>query len=154
MFDHHSVVYKFTNGARMYALCRTQKGCHSDCSTLLWGTKGRCNLFECSIEGETHWRFPGPKETNAYQTGQNRLLQAIRSNEPVNSGDYMVQGTRVAVMGQIACYNGQEVKLMDVEKSDFAFEPRDGNFDTKPPLQPGPDGNYPLPKPGVTKIKL
>ena len=37
VFDHHSVVYEYANGVRMYAFCRTQNGCYDECSsTYLW----------------------------------------------------------------------------------------------------------------------
>ena len=50
VFDHHSVVYEYANGVRMYALCRTQLGCFEDSSSIYFGTKGRCNLTACRIE--------------------------------------------------------------------------------------------------------
>jgi len=36
MFDHHTAVYEYANGARMYALCRTQVGCYNN-GGLLFG---------------------------------------------------------------------------------------------------------------------
>ena len=44
IFDHHSVVYEYANGVRMYALCRTQNGCYNEYSSAIFGTKGRCLL--------------------------------------------------------------------------------------------------------------
>ena len=34
MFDHHSVVYEYANGTRLYAFCRTQKECFGGISTI------------------------------------------------------------------------------------------------------------------------
>ena len=47
VFDHHSVVYEYANGTRLYALCRTQNGCYEDNSSVYLGTKGQCNLTRC-----------------------------------------------------------------------------------------------------------
>jgi myo-inositol 2-dehydrogenase/D-chiro-inositol 1-dehydrogenase len=52
MFDHHTVVYEYANGARLYASCRTVNNCHNDNSTRIYGTKGRCDLFAGKIEGD------------------------------------------------------------------------------------------------------
>ena len=40
--DHHSVVYEFANGVRIYAYCRTIPNCYEENSSLILGTKGRC----------------------------------------------------------------------------------------------------------------
>jgi predicted dehydrogenase len=153
MFDHHAVVYHYANGARMYANCRTQKKCYGEYSSLVWGTKGRANLFRGTIEGETNWKFAG-KGANPYQVEHNRLFDAIRTGKPVNSGDYMTKSTHIAVMGQVACYTGQPVTWEQVAKSKFSFGPlpSETRLDMEPPTKPGPDGNYPLPVPGTTKL--
>jgi len=153
MFDHHAVVYHYASGARMYANCRTQNKCYGEYSSLVFGTKGRANLFAGTIEGETKWKYAG-KGGNPYQIEHDRLFDAIRTGKPVNSGDYMTQSTHIAVMGQVACYTGQPVTWDEVAKSDFSFGPRpaDVRLDMEPPTKPGPDGNYPLPVPGVTRL--
>ena len=40
VFDHHSVVYEFANGVKLYAFCRTTTGCYNEVSSLICGTKG------------------------------------------------------------------------------------------------------------------
>ena len=39
-------------------------------------------------------------------------------------------------------------------ESDFSFEPppEKASFDMEPPTKPDKTGNYPLPKPGITKV--
>jgi len=44
MFDHHTVVYQYASGARVYALCRTQFGCYGNSTDIIQGTKGICYL--------------------------------------------------------------------------------------------------------------
>ena len=49
IFDHHSVVYEYANGVRMYALTRTQNGCYNEYSSAIFGTKGRFYSFPVSL---------------------------------------------------------------------------------------------------------
>ncbi len=151
MFDHHSAVYEYANGVRMYAFCRTQKGCYNEYSSILLGSKGRCNLMGGVIQGETNWRYQGRRES-AHRLVQTAYMEAVRSGKVLNNSEYMVKSTQVAILGQVACYTGKEVTWDQLVKSDFSFGPRDGSFETEPPIKPGPDGNYPIAVPGQTKL--
>lgn len=151
MFDHHSVVYEYANGTRLYALCRTQKGCHEAVSDYVFGTKGRASLLNYKIEGAVNWDYPGPFPS-PYKEEHKALFAAIRSGKPVNSGYHMGNSTMVAVLGQIVCYTGRQLNWKKAVNSDFAFEPRQCNWQTDPPVKPGPDGQYPIAIPGVTKL--
>jgi len=152
VFDHHSVVYEFDDGVPIYAFCRTTNGCHNDYSSVVLGHKGRASLMQCRIWGENPWRWTG--RSDPYQKEHNVLFAAIRSGKPVNNGDYMTRSTMTTVMGQISCYTGKEVSWDQINKSDFYFLPKfqDCRDDMKPPVKPGPDGSYPVPKPGFTKM--
>jgi myo-inositol 2-dehydrogenase/D-chiro-inositol 1-dehydrogenase len=152
VFDHHSVIYEFPNGVRVYAFCRTTTGCYDEVSSLIFGTKGRANLISCVITGETKWRWQG--EGDPYQIEHNHLFAGIRSGNPVNNGDYMAQSTMITVMGQISCYTGKEVTWEQINASDFYYPPKPEECHDKmePPTRPGPDGTYPVPIPGRTKM--
>ena len=52
MFDHHTVVYEYKDGPRLYALCRTQANCYGNGGDIIMGTKGKCDLASCKITGE------------------------------------------------------------------------------------------------------
>jgi predicted dehydrogenase len=155
VFDHHSVVYQYDNGARLYALCRTQLGCYEDNSSIYLGTKGQCNLTRCSITGEKPWHYQG-RGGNPYDLEHAALFAAIRSGNPVNAGDYMVPGTLITIMGQLACYSGRELTWEQVAKSNFAYlpKPEDVRLDMKPPVKPDAHGDYPVPMPGITEFKI
>jgi myo-inositol 2-dehydrogenase / D-chiro-inositol 1-dehydrogenase len=156
VFDHHGVVYQYENGVRMYAFCRTQYGCYDEYSSLLFGTKGRCNLMQCRIEGETNWRYDGNRgDEEPHQAEHRPLFVAIRSGDPLNAGDYMTRSTMVAVMGQLTCYRGKEVTWDQMMKSDYMHLPRpeDVSLDMEPPVKPDANGEYPVfARPGMTKI--
>jgi hypothetical protein len=152
VFDHHSVVYEMDNGVRIYAFCRTTNGCHNDSSSTVLGSKGKASITGRRIWGETNWRWDG--RCNPYQIEHDVLFKAIRSGEPVNNGNYMARSTMVTVMGQISCYTGKEVTWEKINQSDFYYPPRPEECydDMEPPVKAGPDGSYPVPKPGFTKM--
>ncbi len=153
VFDHHSVVYEFANGVKLYAFCRTTTGCYNEVSSLVFGTKGRANLLSCRIDGETTWKYAGPK-VNPYDLEIKALLDAVRSGKPINSGYHMANSTLATVMGQISCYTGKEVTWDQAAKSDFYYPPKpeECSFDMEPPVKPGPNGQYPVYVPGQTKL--
>jgi len=152
VFDHHSVVYEFADGVRIYAFCRTTTGCYDDSSSTVLGSKGKADITRCRIWGETNWRWEG--RCDPYQREHDILFAAIRSGKPVNNGDYMAHSTMITVMGQISCYTGKEVTWEQINKSDFYYPPKaeECRDDMEPPVKPGPDGSYPVPKPGFTTM--
>ena len=152
VFDHHSVIYEFESGVRIYAFCRTTTGCHNDSSSVVFGSRGKADITRYRIWGETNWRWQG--RCNPYQREHDVLFAAIRSDKPVNNGDYMTRSTMITVMGQISCYTGKEVTWEQINKSDFYYPPRpeDCRDDMEPPVKAGAHGSYPVPKPGFTKM--
>lgn len=153
VFDHHSVVYEFENGVRMYAFCRTTTFCYNENSSIILGSKGRASVTACRIwGGGNDWRWQG--KCDPYQKEHDVFFASIRAGDPFWSGDYMVRSTAIGVMGQMSCYTGKEVTWDQLTKSDYYYPPkpeecRDG---MEPPTQPGPDGSYPVPVPGKTKM--
>lgn len=157
MFDHHSVVYEYESGPRVYALCRTQAGCYNNSSDIVLGAKGVCHLGKRRIEGEVNWQYEAPRDAprlTAYDLEQRALIESVRTGKPINSGYHMNQSTMVGVLGQIACYTGGAVKWEDACDSSLQFGPlpEDSNFDTAPPSVLDETGNYPLPLPGITRL--
>jgi len=152
VFDHHSVVYECANGVRVYAFCRTTTGCYNNSSSIVMGSKGRADITRCRISGQTEWRWQG--RCNPYQVEHDVLFAGIRSGKAVNNGDYMTRSTLITIMGQISCYTGKEITWEQANNSDFYYPPRpqDCHDGMAPPVKPGPDGTYPVPKPGFTKM--
>jgi myo-inositol 2-dehydrogenase / D-chiro-inositol 1-dehydrogenase len=152
VFDHHSVIYHYANGVRLYAFCRTTTGCYDEYSSILLGTKGQASVMACRISGETNWRWQG--QADPYQIEHDQLFAAIRSGNPINNGDYMNRSTLVSIMGQISCYTGEQITWDRIQASDFHYAPKpeDCRDGMEPPVVPGPDGSYPVFKPGVTRL--
>ena len=155
MFDHHTVVYEFASGTRIYALCRTQADTYHNYSEIIMGTKGTCYLGESRIDGRIKWKYEGHVPDPAV-VEQKALIDAVRNGEPINSGYHMVNSTMTSVLGQICCYDGKPHTWNGVWKSDFSFGPLPENvsMDMDPPTKPDKTGNYPLPVPGVTKLAV
>jgi len=156
VFDHHSVVYEFANGVRIYAYCRTIDGCYNENSSMIVGTKGRCDLLKLRITGETNWTHPGPtSKNNAYDLEHVALFEGIRAGKPVNNGEYMVRSTLITLMGQFSCYTGKEVMFEQISKSTYCHLPRpeDVRAGMEAPVKPGAGGVYALPfTPGVSTL--
>ena len=151
VFDHHGIVYEYANGVRMYAFGRAQNNCYNEVSDLYFGTKGRADVIKHRIEGETEWRYEGPK-CNMYDVEHEELFAAIRSGNPINNGTYMAGSTMLGILGQIVCYTGKEVTWDEAIQADYRWEPVDCDFTTDPPVKPDENGIYPVAMPGVTKL--
>ena len=157
MFDHASVVYEYKSGARMYAMCRTTSGCYNNSGDIIMGSKATCILDQNRFvkrNGEEIYRYRGPGN-NPYQTEHDELFKAIKSGNPINCGDFMCNSTMVAILGQIAAYQGNAVKYEDAYKADFHFgnvKPDDVTMAMEPPTLPDETGNYPIPLPGQTRF--
>ncbi len=156
VFDHHAVVYDFPGGVRVYAYCRTIDNCYNENSSLILGTKGRCDLLKLTITGETNWKSAGPvSKNNAYDLEHAALFSAIRSGNPLNNGEYMIRSTLITLMGQFSCYTGGEITWDRISNSNYAHLPLPGDVraDMEPPVRPGPDGSYPVCfTPGISKL--
>jgi myo-inositol 2-dehydrogenase/D-chiro-inositol 1-dehydrogenase len=152
VFDHHSVIYEFANGVRIYAFCRTTTGCYDEYSSTVFGSKGKADIMGCRITGQTNWRWTG--QCDPYQREHDVLFAAIRSGKPVNNGEYMIPSTMVGIMGQISCYTGKEVTFEQIKQSDFYYPPmpEDCRDDMEPPSKTEAGGSYPVPLPGRTQM--
>ncbi len=152
MFDHHTVVFEFPRGVRLYGMNQTRANCFNAFDDIIMGAKGVCYWHACRIDGEKQWHYKGPRN-DPNRGEQERLIGAIREGRTINDGATMVDSNIMAVMGQLACYSGKPVSWDQMLKADFEFEPKvaDVRLDMAPPVKADATGNYPLPIPGITK---
>jgi predicted dehydrogenase len=111
IYDHHSVVYEYANGAQLVSNCRQQPGCHNLINSQMFGSRGRAEVSEnrLAIEGEGgSWQFR-EKVKNMYEVEHDELFASIRQGKPINNGQYMALSTLLAIMGRMATYTGQRV---------------------------------------------
>jgi predicted dehydrogenase len=121
IYDHHSVVYEYANGMKVFSACRQQAGCKKDITVYATGTNGSAVVSEhdlwiasrspASHLDKTRWRYRSHKgkRTNMYQIEHDVFFASIRSGTPINHGDYMSKSTLMAIMGRMATYTGQEI---------------------------------------------
>jgi predicted dehydrogenase len=152
VFDHHSVIYEYASGVRLYAFCRTTTGCYDEYSSIILGSKGKANIMGTRIWGDNNWRWQGSGDP--YQIEHDRLFASIRSGTPINNGEYMTRSTLIGIMGQMSCYTGREITWEQINESDFAYAPLPAacHDAMEPPTVPGPDGNYPVYIPGKAAL--
>src|SRR5690606_12259662 len=112
IYDHHSVVYEFASGAKLFSNTRQMAGCKGDISASAVGTKGTARISErrrgLTINNPDRWTYEGP-DNNIYQTEHDELFASIRSGQPINNGEYMAKSSLLAIMGRMATYTGQEI---------------------------------------------
>jgi predicted dehydrogenase len=112
IYDHHSVVYEFKNGARLYSNTRQMPQCKNDLSVQVVGSAGRANLNERKdgifVQAARRWAFTG-EGNDIYQSEHDDLFASIRHGRAVNHGEYMAKSTLLAIMGRMATYTGQTI---------------------------------------------
>jgi myo-inositol 2-dehydrogenase/D-chiro-inositol 1-dehydrogenase len=154
IFDHMAVVYEWQNGARCFAFCRQQSGCHNETTDYIVGTKGKANLLgrgantPYTITGDKAWRYPAAEERrhDMYQLEHNELFASIRSGNLINDGDWMAKSTLLGIMGRMACYTGQVVTWDAALNSREDLTPPDGYRWDRAPAMPA------VARPGVTPL--
>jgi myo-inositol 2-dehydrogenase/D-chiro-inositol 1-dehydrogenase len=151
VFDHHSIVYEYANGVRMYGIGRAQTNCYNEVSDHYFGTEGRCNLLKYRIEGKVNWEYKG-EPCRMSELEQVALFKSIRSGKRINNGKYMVGSTMLALLGQMACYTGKEYTWEEAMNSKHRWLPEHVDFNTDPPVKPDENGIYPVAMPGVTEL--
>jgi predicted dehydrogenase len=147
IYDHHSVVYEYAGGVKLFAYCRQQSGCRNDISGHVMGEKGTADLNARRPSIKTRdesWSFPPEENNSHFETEHEELFASIRTGRPINNGNYMAKSTLMAIMGRMATYTGQLITW------DEAFNSKE---DLSPPkYEWGPLPAAPIAVPGVTKL--
>lgn len=148
IFDHHSVVYEFENGARLHSNTRQMSNCHRDSSVQVYGSTGMANFNEgknglFTSNGKKKSLYEG--ESNPfYQTEHDELFASIRNGKPINNGEYMAHSTLLGILGRMATYTGQRVTWEQAMNSKEDLSPPAYNWDASP--------KYEIAVPGKTKV--
>jgi len=167
-FDVYAVEYTYADGTKFNFDGRCMVGCQDIYSSYLHGTKGMavvskngdCGLPSSTYKGQTPrrpdllWESKiGLDQQNPYQNEWNDLVDAIRDDKPYNEAKRGVEASLVTSMGRMAAHTGQEITYDDM--LNCAHEMAPGldklTMDSPAPLQAGPDGKYPVPRPGIVK---
>ncbi|MHC1762720.1 MAG: Gfo/Idh/MocA family oxidoreductase [Verrucomicrobiia bacterium] len=146
IYDHHSVIYEYTSGVKLFSNCCQIPGCRNDMSCHVMGAKGVAEISESRIRvrAERDWRYRG-EDNDVYQTEHNELFASIRQGTPINNGEYMAKSTLLAIMGRMATYTGQTVTWEQALNSAEDLSPASYDWKARPPESP-------IAMPGVAKL--
>lgn len=166
-FDNYTVEYTYADGTKLYFVARYMANCQSEFASYVHGTKG-CAIVSTSahtpgrvrtFKGHNFdpkdqiWAFPQP-EPNPYRMEWEDLVEAIRKNKPYNEAKRGAEASLVTSMGRMAAHVGKTITYEEILNHDHEFAPDIDKLskpDDPAPLQAGPDGKYPVPRPGQTK---
>ena len=160
IFDHHSVVYEYPRGVRVYALTRQQPGCFDGVYHTVFGTKGQVRFGAkrrqsgiYSLRGELVSSLPGDADGQDAEINCFReMFAGLASGQPINDTADFARSTLLAILGRMATHSGQRVTWDEALASSQVLAPERYAWDAKPPVVPGPDGQYPHAIPGTTKV--
>jgi len=96
------------------------------------------------VTGEKSWKYEGPRP-DMYQVEHNELFASIRKGEAKNDGKWMLQSTRMALLGRMAAYTGKTITWDDALNSQENLQPARLAWD-EPMVTP------PVAMPGKTKF--
>ncbi|MGA2033041.1 MAG: Gfo/Idh/MocA family oxidoreductase [Thermoguttaceae bacterium] len=163
-FDHCSVEYTFSDGAKLLLSARNMAGCYGEFASFAHGAKGsavistnmhtpaKCRIYkgQKTVPGDLAWAFPQP-EPNPYELEWDHLVEAVRQDKPYNEAKRGVEASLVQIMGRMACTTGQVVTWDEALNHAQEFAPGLDKLtiDSPAPLQIGADGRYPQPQPGI-----
>jgi predicted dehydrogenase len=158
IFDHHAVEYTYSNGLKMFSVCRQIPGCEPHVGEYAVGSRGEADVSKGQIRaGSDEWRFPQPRgrtQNNApqspYQLEHDALFAAIRNNTPHNETETGAAATMTAILGRMATYTGRTVTWDEGFKSEKTLMPaKVVDWNTMPLTLPDSNGLYRLPLPGL-----
>lgn len=149
IYDHFAIEYEYEDNVKGIHLCRQQSGTKGSNTVDVFGTKGHAFVKPASqawINGEEQWKFDG-KRNNMYQQEHDEFFASIRSNKPMNDGEWMAHSSMLAILGRMVGYSGQEISWEQALNSDIHLGPdfEDYAFDLDWPMSP-------VPVPGKTKV--
>jgi predicted dehydrogenase len=157
IYDHHYVEFKYGGGEYQNSQCRHQKGCLNRVSEEIIGTKGRTMPGQgilTDLDGKVIFKYEVRKKDkrNPYEFEHEELYRFIRNDIPVNNAYYTAESTMTAILGRMATYSGKELKWDEALNSKVSIMPAEYGWDANPGPKAGPDGLYPCPVPGQTKV--
>ena len=118
MYDHFSMTYIYENGMRAHCTQRQIDGCNDAMGVFIYGTKGYADPRSSKIfnkDGSIMWEAPSrkrgdppqPKAYNIMVQEHIRLVNAIRTGNPINEADKLAYSTLIAIMGRESAYTGK-----------------------------------------------
>jgi predicted dehydrogenase len=165
LFDHYAVEYTFPDGTRLFAQGRHMANTWGFFGNVIHGTTGCAQLGEGQpqprlykghqrVKEKQIWEFKGQAK-NQYQVEHDLLFGAIREDKPHNETERCAFAAMTGILGRMAAESGKEITWDEALNSNLELAPGlDGitTLDAPAPVQPDDNGDYPIAKPGFTKV--
>jgi myo-inositol 2-dehydrogenase / D-chiro-inositol 1-dehydrogenase len=164
LFDHYAAEYHFPDGTRLHVQGRHMNRCWGFFGCIIHGASGSAVLGEGIAQPrlfkghqqtseQIAWRYRGP-DRDQYQVEQDRLFDAIRNDRPYNEAERSAKACLTAIMGRMACESGEMITWDAALSSDLELAPGLDQFtmDSRPPVIPDAQGQYPVAMPGQTQV--
>jgi predicted dehydrogenase len=166
-FDSYSVEYTFADGTKLFLEGRCMEGCQQEFASYAHGTKAaaiisakshspaNCAIFKdqnITLNRDAVWTCM-KDEPNPYQLEWDHLITAIRQDQPYNEIQRGAEASLVTAMGRMAAHTGRTVTYEEAlnHEHELGAGVDQLAMDSPAPLQPGPDGKYPVPQPGKSR---
>lgn len=157
IYDHFYVEYDFPDGSRLLTQHRHMRGCWNHIAEYADGSRGTASVVSKRLGSiglydreEPLWM--GKEQGNSYQIEHDRLFHAIRNDTPHNEAVYGAKSTMAAILGRMAAYSGKVVTWQQALDEGRRLTTDAESWDAPAPVQPGPEGGYEIPLPGVTEV--
>jgi len=122
-YDCLSVDYDYGDGLHIHTMARQVDGCSDRLGTLLVGNEG-----ECTVLGKIT-RFDGKpvaydeerikdREENMMVAEHYDFLEGLEKGQFLHEGEQVAMATATTLMGTLACYTGQTVRMSDLLAND------------------------------------
>jgi predicted dehydrogenase len=152
VFDHFAVEYTYADNTKAFVLARQIQGTWTTFSAYADGTLGTCGGDRIQMRGEKEPTIL-PKDTGpeGHQVEHNEMFADIIAGKSRDDLKHGIPSTVMAILGREAAYSGVIVKWDEAMASNQDLKPSAYNLSAIPQHQPGQDGIYPYPMPGLTK---
>ncbi len=151
MYDFFSVEYSFDDGKNYQCMNRHIDGCDNKSGQIIYGTKGYTNCQNKIFDYEDNliWEYEYPLDEHGQPTGRLpissfdqemiNLVNAIRTNNPINQANDLASSTLTGIMGSESAYSGKEVTWEEMMTSNLRLGPEEYKMgpvdvDTKIPV--------------------
>ena len=162
-YDSYYNEFTFADGTHLTSHGRYNTGCYSLYSDFAHGTKGSAVIMDnlgkanskiyknqVMSDANISWKY-NDDEPNPYQVEHDLLFAAIRNDEKYNEGHRAADANFASLLSRAAINSGQMVTWDQIVKSDVELFPGgidNITWDSKPPVLPDANGNYPIAIPG------
>ena len=141
-FDFFSIDLDFGDGVHIHSQCRQISGTHGNVGEMFTGTEGIC-YGGGKLTGKKVDVAPIASDSgNAYVQEHVDLIRSVLAGKPLNEAKTVAESTLVAIMGRMAAYTGNSVRMADLLQNDkaplynFACSPAALDFEKGPVKAP------------------